>query len=126
MMEKAMRSLTGNPGHIVLKIIKQQNGPDFAKMVSACYSPGTPLNRRKDSTVLPLNQGIAYEAYITRGIAYCNDILTDPRFWPRERAAEYSVRYRTVVSCPVKMNKEVVAILCFDWLEPNQYNVDFN
>jgi signal transduction protein with GAF and PtsI domain len=104
---------------VVLKII--QTHGDAQSLVSACYGPGTPQARRQESTVLPLTQGIAYEAYVTQDLAFSNDISHDARFYPQKHKEEFLSKYLTVVACPVMVNRQVLAILCFDWKESGVY-----
>ncbi|MBI3881484.1 MAG: GAF domain-containing protein [Verrucomicrobia bacterium] len=125
MLERAMRAISGADCQIVFKVLKPDPNTGEPGLVTCAYSPSTPLERRKNSTTLPTNQGIAQEALITKKIAWTNDILTDSRFWPQEQKQSYGARYRTVVTCPVITNKTVVGVLCFDWKEPNMYDKNF-
>jgi transcriptional regulator with GAF, ATPase, and Fis domain len=98
-----------------------------AGLVSVCYGPSTCLERRKESTVIPFNQGIAYEAIIKKKIAYSNDVKNDQRFWPFDQKINYAeTRYRTIIACPVITNKVVCGVLCFDWREQNMYCKDYD
>jgi GAF domain-containing protein len=126
MMEKALRSLSGSDCSIVLKILKSAAPNKEASFVSCCYGPGTSLERRKESTILPANQGIAYQSLITKTICFSNDVKTDQRFWPQQMRDHYAQnRYQTVVVCPVITNKTVCGMLCFDWKEPGMYCKDY-
>jgi hypothetical protein len=126
MMEKAMRSLTGTDCSIVLKIIKSDAATSEQKFVSCCYGPGTSLERRKESTMLPLNQGIAFQSLVTKTICFSNNVRDDQRFWPQNQRDFYAAnRYQTVAVCPVITNKTVCGVLCFDWKETNMYCVGY-
>jgi putative methionine-R-sulfoxide reductase with GAF domain len=120
MLETAMRALTGSDCHVVFKTICR-DGPEPG-LITGCYSPATSLERRKKSTRLPLNQGIAQAAMINKAICFTNDVLTDARFWPQEEKQKFSERYRTVVACPVITEGQVIGVLCFDWPEPEKYD----
>jgi GAF domain-containing protein len=122
MIQKGMRSITGSDCNICIKLLKKDafdKGVDG--LVTVCYSPAVSIERRKRSCILPTNQGIAQEAVVTKNIAFSNDILTDDRFWPRERKEECAKHYRTVLSAPIIVDRTVRGVLCFDWPAPSQF-----
>jgi len=121
-IQKGMRSLTGSDCNICIKLIKKEafdKGVDG--LVTVCYSPAVSIERRQKSCILPTNQGIAQEAIVTKSLAFCNDILTDDRFWPRDRKEQCALQYRTVLAAPIIVDRSVRGVLCFDWSKPNQY-----
>lgn len=127
MMEKAFRYITGSDCHVVLKLVDELACDGAGGLVSCCYSPSTPIDRRSSGTILPLNQGIAQETVITKQICYTNDVLEDARFWPQKTKIDFAEnRYRTVVACPVVTNGVVLGVLCFDWKKPNMYDKSQN
>ena len=127
MMERAFLSLTGNRCSVVLKTKEPRHDNSDPGLISVCYGPSSCIDRRKESTIIPYNQGIAHEAVIKKKIAFSNDILNDPRFWPIEQKESFGQnRYRTIVACPIIMNKVVCGVLCFDWKEPNMYCKEYN
>ncbi|HYE31880.1 MAG TPA: GAF domain-containing protein [Methylomirabilota bacterium] len=121
-MEQAVRKLLREDCCVVLKVVHPGENGGPATLRSACYSPSTPIGRKESPTVLPLNQGIAYETVVTKSICYCNDITKDKRFYPQKGLEAYAERYRTLVACPVIVNDEVIAVLCFDWTKPDRYD----
>lgn len=122
--EHAMRTITGADCCTVLKIRSE----DSQSLISACYGSHASLARRRESTSLPLNQGLAYAAIVSKGIVFSNDMLTDQRFWPTDPhdRGKLSSRYRTVVACPVLNDGTALAVLCFDWQEPGMYSEKYN
>lgn len=122
MLELAMRKLSRADCNIVLKVVVQGVCDGKPGLVSACYGPSTLIERRDKSTTLPVNQGIVHSVIVTKRIVSTTDILTDDRFFPHDRRAELSKRYRTIAACPIIVNGEVVAVLCFDWKEPGKYD----
>jgi hypothetical protein len=121
-IQHGMRSLTNSDCNVCLKVVKPGALAGRDGLVTVCYGPAVPLERRSKSLVLPTNQGIAAEALITKDIAYSNDITVDDRFWPRDRREDFSNVYKTTVSAPVIVNELVRGVLCFDWAQPNMYD----
>jgi hypothetical protein len=121
-IQHGMRSLTNSHCNVCLKVVKLGALGERDGLVTVCYGPAVPLDRRAKSLVLPTNQGIAAEALITKDIAFSNNILTDDRFWPRDRRQDFAGVYQTAVSSPVIVNDLVRGVLCFDWAEANMYD----
>lgn len=122
-IQKGMRSLTGSDCNVCIKLVRKDRiAPGVDGLSTVCYGPAVPTERRQRSCVLPLNQGIAQEAIVTKTIAYANDILKDDRFWPRERKEECAKYYRTVVAAPIIVDRVVRGVLCFDWPTPDQFS----
>jgi hypothetical protein len=110
---------------VVLKIIEEIGGEK--QLISVCYSPGTALERRENSTRLPWNQGIAYQSLVNKSIRYSNDVLNDSVFWPMPQRQHFAdTRYRTIAVAPIITNDAVCGLLCFDWREPNKYCAEYD
>jgi hypothetical protein len=120
MFEKAMRLLTRQDCCVVLKIVKED------RFVSICYGPNAPIDRKQKPAILPINQGIAQEAIVTKQVCFSNDTAIDQRFWPKEANEKYLKRYRTVVACPILINDTAYGVLCFDWAQPQLYSANYN
>ena len=119
-IERAFRRLSDAEMCVTLKVVNE----DW--LVSAAYSPGTPIERRNESLNLPLNQGIASEALITKSISYSNNIKNDSRFWPKNNNNNYFAKYQTVVASPLIIDEDYCGVLCFDWKEPEKYQEKYN
>lgn len=119
--QAAVRALTGSDCNVCLKVIKPKafNGADGLETM--WYSPAVPLERRGNSLVLPINQGLAAEALVTKQIVFSNDILEDDRFWPRNERQRISQIYRTAVVSPLIVDAVAYGVLCFDWPETNMF-----
>lgn len=121
-IQHGMRSLTDSHCNVCLKLVRSKAFEERDGLVTVCYGPAVPLARRAKSLILPVNEGIAAEALIRKEIAYSNDILSDDRFWPRERRSEIATVYRTALSSPIIVNGTVRGVLCFDWAKPQMYD----
>lgn len=115
-VEQAMDILSGRQCSVCLKVRK---GGEF---VSVHYGPRTDADRRRKSTSIPMQLGLAGQVFTRKEICHTNDVRNDTCFHPQEDREKFSKRYRTIVGCPVVTDGVVVAMLCVDWKDPNVYS----